>query len=370
MEFFDLNAQHQILKHKIDAGISRVLKHKKFILGPEIEELETKLKTYLGVDSCISVANGTDAIQVALMAIGVKPGDEVITPCFSYISAAEVIALLGAKPVFVDISDMGFNIDDKKIEEKITSRTKCIIPVNLFGQCANFNEINRVAAKYNIPVIEDAAQSFGAIYQGRKSGTLGTVGCTSFFPTKPLGCYGDGGAVFTNDNNLGEIIRQIARHGQKKKYLHARQGVNSRLDSIQGAVLLEKLKIFEDEIKKRNEVADRYSRLLKKHGFKGIPEILPDRRNVWAQYSVCASNRDELKTKLSQVGIPTAIHYPLPLNKQPALQGAELEFDVADKVAKEVISLPMSPYLKINDQDFIVENFLKFAVFEQSHSKS
>ncbi len=259
MEFVDLQEQRRRIKDEIDAGIKGVLDHGRFILGPEVAELEDKLADFCGVRHCVSCANGTDALQIAQMALGIGPGDEVITPGFSYIATAETIAMLGAKIVYVDIDPRTYNLNPDKLEAAITPKTRAIIPVSLFGQCADFDAINAIANEHNIPVIEDAAQSFGATYNGRRSCSLSQIACTSFFPSKPFGCYGDGGALFTNDDELAKIIRQIARHGQEKRYHHVRVGVNSRLDAIQAAILLAKLRIFiDDEINSRNTVAARY----------------------------------------------------------------------------------------------------------------
>jgi len=259
MEFIDLKAQYIALKADIEARIARVLDHGRYILGPEVAELEEQLASFTGAEHCISVANGTDALQIALMALGVGPGDEVITPGFSYIATAETVALLGARPVYVDIDASSYNIDPGLIEAAITPRTRAIIPVSLYGQCADFDAINAVAARYDLPVIEDGAQSFGASYKGRKSCNLSLIGCTSFFPSKPLGCYGDGGAIFTSDPELAKVMRQIARHGQERRYHHARVGINSRLDTVQAAVLLGKLAVFDDEMARRQVIAARYS---------------------------------------------------------------------------------------------------------------
>lgn len=262
IEFIDLKAQQARIKDKIDAGIQRVLAHGQYILGPEVAELEEKLAAFTGSKHCITCANGTDALQIAQMALGIGPRDEVITPGFTYIATAETVALLGAKPVYVDIDPRTYNLDPMLLEAAITPRTKAIIPVSLYGQCADFDSINAIAAKYGIPVIEDAAQSFGATYKGKRSCNLTTIACTSFFPSKPLGCYGDGGAIFTNDDELAKVLRQIARHGQDRRYHHIRVGVNSRLDTLQAAILLSKLDIFEDEIALRKQVAARYNELL------------------------------------------------------------------------------------------------------------
>ncbi|HPB97819.1 MAG TPA: DegT/DnrJ/EryC1/StrS family aminotransferase, partial [Polyangiaceae bacterium] len=259
MQFVDLKAQYQRVKAQIDTNIQKVLDHGQFILGPEVAELEEKLAVYTGARFCISVANGTDALQIAQMALDIGPGDEVITPAFTFIATAETVALLGAKPVFVDVDPCSYNLDPARLEEAITPRTKAIIAVSLYGQCADMDAINAIAARHGIPVIEDGAQSFGASYKGRKSGNLSTIACTSFFPSKPLGCYGDGGAIFTSDETLAQLMRQIARHGQQSRYHHVRVGINSRLDTLQAAVLLPKLSIFEEELALRQQVAGRYA---------------------------------------------------------------------------------------------------------------
>jgi len=359
MEFIDLKSQYLNLKKEIDTGISRVLDHGQFILGPEVAELEEKLAAYTGAKYCISVANGTDALQIVQMALGIGPGDEVITPGFTYIATAETVALLGAKPVYVDVDPKTYNIDPTLIEAAITSRTKGIIPVSLYGQCANFDVINEIAARYNIPVIEDAAQSFGGLYKGRKSCNLSTVSCTSFFPSKPLGCYGDGGAIFTNDSELAKIIRQIARHGQDRRYHHIRVGVNSRLDTIQAAILLPKLAILDEERSLRQVVADRYGKLLGEIGVESTPIIDADNQSIWAQYTIQVKNREQVQSALKDVGIPTAVHYPIPLNLQPAVADPKAVLPNGDRIAREVMSLPMGPYLTENDQDLVISALQK-----------
>lgn len=343
MQFIDLAAQQARIKDQIDANIQKVLTHGAYILGPEVAELEEKLAAYCGAQYCISVANGTDALQIALMALGVGAGDEVITPGFTYIATAETVALLGAKPVYVDIDEKTYNIDPAQIEAAITDKTKAIIPVSLYGQCADYDAINAVAAKHKLPVIEDAAQSFGATYKGRKSGNLTTIACTSFFPSKPLGCYGDGGAVFTNDETLATVIRQIARHGQDRRYHHIRVGVNSRLDTLQAAILLPKLAIFEEEMQLRQQVAAMYAEALQDTGI-AVPFIEAHNRSAYAQYTIRVKNRDAVQTALKEAGIPTAVHYPIPLNKQPAV-ASDAVLPVGDLVAQEVMSLPMHPYM-------------------------
>ncbi|MGQ4276468.1 DegT/DnrJ/EryC1/StrS family aminotransferase [Pseudidiomarina sp. E22-M8] len=359
MQFIDLAAQQARIKDKIDAAIQRVLAHGKYILGPEVAELEERLADYTGAKYCITVANGTDALQIAQMALGIGPGDEVITPGFTYIATAETVALLGAKPVYVDIDPKTYNLDPALLETAITRKTKAIIPVNLYGQCADFDAIISVANKYGIPVIEDAAQSFGATYKGRNSCNLSTISCTSFFPSKPLGCYGDGGAIFTNDDELGIVLRQIARHGQDRRYHHIRVGVNSRLDTIQAAILLPKLDIFPKEIQLRQEVAERYTELLTKSGFTATPLVEAHNTSAWAQYTIQVENRDKVQAKLKEQGIPTAIHYPIPLNQQPAVAAIDRVLPLGNRVSKRVISLPMHPYLSEKNQEAVVQALYK-----------
>nr|WP_239538086.1 DegT/DnrJ/EryC1/StrS family aminotransferase [Dyella mobilis] len=343
------------MKERIDAGIARVLAHGQYILGPEVSELEEKLAAYTGAHHCISVANGTDALQIALMSLGVGVGDEVVTTGFSHISTAESVAVLGAKPVYVDIDPQTYNLDADLISAVLTPRTKAIIVVSLYGQCANFDRVNAIAEKHGIPVIEDAAQSFGASYHGRKSCNLSTMACTSFFPSKPLGCYGDGGAIFTRDLDLAKAARLIARHGQDRRYHHSRIGVNSRLDTLQAAILLPKLEILDEEMTQRRQVADRYDQLLEPLDLT-LPVIERHNISAWAQYTVRVTHRDALRARLLEQGVPTAVHYPLPLNRQPALvDGSVYHLPRTDEAAQQVMSLPMSPYLDTKTQDFIVE---------------
>ncbi|MGY0217560.1 DegT/DnrJ/EryC1/StrS family aminotransferase [Endozoicomonadaceae bacterium StTr2] len=353
MHFIDLESQYFSIKKEIDKSINNVLQHGKFILGPEVEILEKELSKYTNAKHCISVANGTDALQIALMALEIKPGDEIISPAFSYIATAETAALLGAKIKYVDINPETYNIDFKNLESAVTEKTKAIIAVSLYGQCAEIDEINKIAKKFNIPVIEDGAQSFGATYKSRKSCNLTTIGCTSFFPSKPLGCYGDGGAIFTNDDELALCARQIARHGQDRRYHHIRVGVNSRLDTIQAAILLEKLKIFDEEIKKRQHVASYYDHLFKNNDKLLIPLIEPHNKSVYAQYTIQSDIRDKIVSKLKENNIPTAIHYPLPLNLQPAVQNKSSKVPVSESSSQKVLSLPMHPYLNKKDQESI-----------------
>ncbi|MCL6244588.1 DegT/DnrJ/EryC1/StrS family aminotransferase [Acinetobacter sp. ANC 7200] len=357
IEFIDLKAQQARLKDKIEAGIQNVLTHGQYILGPEVKELEEKLAAYVGAKYCITCANGTDALQIAQMAFGIGPGDEVITPGFTYIATAETVAILGATPVYVDVNPNTYNLDVEQLEAAITPRTKAIIPVSLYGQCADFDAINAIAAKYNIPVIEDAAQSFGATYKGRKSCNLTTVACTSFFPSKPLGCYGDGGAIFTNDDELAKVIRQIARHGQDRRYHHIRVGMNSRLDTLQAAILLPKLEILDEEMQARQRVAETYTKLFNEAGVDTTPCIEAHNQSAWAQYTIQVENRDDVQAKLKEQGIPTAVHYPIPLNKQPAVANANVSLPVGDAIAERVMSLPMHPYLLNENIKLIVGSF-------------
>ena len=354
MQFIDLAAQQARIKEKIDAGIQRVLAHGQYILGPEVAELEEKLATFAGAKHCITCANGTDALQIAQMAFGIGPGDEVITPGFTYIATAETIAVLGAKPVYVDIDRKTYNLDPEKLEAVITPKTKAIIPVSLYGQCADFDTINAIAGKHCIPVIEDAAQSFGATYKGKRSCNLSTVATTSFFPSKPLGCYGDGGAIFTNDDELAVILRQIARHGQERRYHHLRVGADSRLDTLQAAVLLPKLEIFEEELILRDKAANQYSQLFADTDVVW-PHVESHNFSAWAQYSVLVENRDAVQSGLKSYGVPTAIHYPLPLHKQRAVEDTSCQLPVSEASARTVISLPMHPYISKDDQAKVAE---------------
>lgn len=355
MQFVDLGAQQDRLREAIEGGIARVLVHGQYILGPEVAELEEKLADYCGAAHCVTVANGTDALQIALMALGVGSGDEIITPGFSYIATAEAAVVLGAKVVYVDIDPATYALDPALLEAAITQRTKAIIPVSLYGQCADFDAINAIAARHTIPVIEDGAQSFGASYHGRKSCNLSTIGCTSFFPSKPLGCYGDGGAMFTNDAELAKVIRQVARHGQQRRYFHVRVGMNSRLDTLQAAILLPKLAILDDEIAARLRVAQRYDA-----AFSGlsVPHVAQHNVSAWAQYTLRVTNRPAVQAALQAAGVPTAVHYPRPLNKQPAVADAAAYLPEGDQAAETVISLPMHPYMTGNDQQRVIDALL------------
>jgi UDP-2-acetamido-2-deoxy-ribo-hexuluronate aminotransferase len=358
MDFIDLKTQYRALRESINGRIQKVLDHGQFILGPEVPELEERLAAYTGSKHCITVASGTEALLIALMALDVKPGDEVITTPFTFVATAEMIVLLGAKPVFVDVQPDTCNIDPAKIEAVITPKTRAIMPVALYGQPADMDEINAIADRRGLPVIEDAAQSFGATYKGRKSCNLSTIGCTSFFPSKPLGCYGDGGAVFVNDAALAKAMREIRVHGQSGRYNHTRIGVGGRMDSIQCAVVLGKLERFEWEIERRIAIGRRYEELLRKLApGVGVLPVKPDRTSVHAQYTVCVSDRDGVQARLKQTGIPTAVHYPLGLHQQPAYAAAHAgeSYPVSERLAREVMSLPMHADLDEPTQDRVVE---------------
>lgn len=358
VNFFDLAAQQAEIKLQIDENIARVLTHGQYILGPEVYELEERLCDFTGAKYCISCGNGTDALQIALMSIGVGPGDEVIMPAFSYIAAAETTVLLGARPVYVDVDPISFNINPELIEEKITKKTKAIMPVSLYGQPADFVRINKIASKHGLMVIEDAAQSFGAEQWNQKSCNLSDIGCTSFFPTKPLGCYGDGGAIFTSDENLATTIRKIARHGQEQRYFHTMVGINSRLDTLQAAILLPKLGILDAEIKARDALALKYATALLDDKSLVCPSILAGNASAWAQYTLKVEQRDAFRQKLDSKGVPTAVHYPMPLNKQPAVQDHGLVLPVGDLLSDEVVSLPMHAYMSDDIFTRIIETIL------------
>jgi UDP-2-acetamido-2-deoxy-ribo-hexuluronate aminotransferase len=363
--FIDLKTQYQALKLQIQYRINRVLEHGQYIMGPEVRELEEKLAAYTGAKHCITVASGTEALLISLMALGIKPDDEVITTPFTFAATVEMIVLLGGKPVFVDIEPDTCNIDTNKIEEKITSRTKAIMPVSLYGQPADMDEINAIAARHgNIPVIEDAAQSFGATYKAKRSCNLSTIGCTSFFPSKPLGCYGDGGAIFTSDDSIAQACKEIRVHGQSKRYVHTRIGVGGRMDTLQCAIVLAKFERFEWEVKQRQEFAARYSELL---GLEGVTCISrkADRSSVYAQYSILVNDRDKLQQALADAGVPTAIHYPLPLNEQPAYKHLCCKDCTpnAHLNSKRILSIPISADLSLHDQNKVIKRILEKIVY-------
>jgi UDP-2-acetamido-2-deoxy-ribo-hexuluronate aminotransferase len=377
--FVDLAAQQERIRPRLEEALRKVLAHGKYILGPEVAELEERLAAFTGARHCITVASGTEALLISLMSLGIGPGDEVITTPFTFVSTAEVIALTGAKPVFVDVEPDTCNIDPQRIEAAVTTRTRAIIPVSLYGQPADMDEINAIAARkprvtglqspgksishvpgsshHPIAVIEDGAQSFGSLYKERRSGNLSTIGCTSFFPSKPLGCYGDGGAIFTSDDTIAQTCREVRVHGQSKRYVHTRIGVGGRMDTLQCAVLLAKLESFEWEIEQRLEIGERYNRWMDE---AGIPRVRQraDRTSVFAQYTVFLEERERIQEGLKKAGIPTAVHYPIPLNEQPAYKeicgGGNTP--VAADLARRVMSLPMSAYLREEDQRSIVGN--------------
>jgi UDP-2-acetamido-2-deoxy-ribo-hexuluronate aminotransferase len=360
MEFIDLKAQYRRLKPAIDARIQAVLDHGQYILGPEVRELEGLLAARVDAKRCISCASGTDALLLAMMTLGIGPGDEVITSPFTFFATAEMIALLGAVPVFGDIDPATYNVDPAKIEAAITPRTRAIMPISLYGQPAEMDAINAIAARHQLPVIEDAAQSFGALYHGRHSGNLSTIGCTSFFPSKPLGCYGDGGACFTNDDALASAMFELRNHGQDRRYHHTRIGINGRMDTIQAAVLLAKLDVFDEELLARSEAADRYGALLK--GAVQTPQLVPKRTSAWAQYTIEVDDREAVEAAMREIGVPTAVHYPVALHLQPVLVPLAEQFGLgpgsfphAERAADRVLSLPMHPYLTPVDMQRVTD---------------
>ncbi|MBU1658767.1 DegT/DnrJ/EryC1/StrS family aminotransferase [bacterium] len=357
INFIDLQAQYLAYQREIDSEVLEVFSSAQFIGGEKLNKLENSLSTYTGAKHAIGCSSGTDALLLALMALDIGAGDEVITTPFTFIATAEVIALLGAKSVFVDIQNDTYNIDPSKIENVITEKTKAIIPVSLYGQCADMDAINAIAKKHNLPVIEDACQSFGATYKGKKSCNLSTIGCTSFFPSKPLGAYGDGGAIFTNDDDLATKMRMLLNHGQNERYKHKYIGINGRLDAVQAAILNVKLKHFEKEVQAREEIGARYSDILEDSGVT-TPKIREENTSVYAQYSIRVKDRDAMVAKLSAKEIPTAVHYPVPLHLQEAFANLGYkagDFPISEAVATQIMSLPMSPYLTEAQQDYIAD---------------
>ncbi len=367
MQFIDLKAQQDGIRDRIDWRIAKVLDHGQYILGPEVSELEKLLADYVGIKHCVSCSSGTDALLMALMAHGVGPGDAIFTVSFTFISTAEVISLLGATPVFVDIEPDTFNMDPQKLEDAIKTvkngklRPKGIIPVDLFGQPVDYDEIEDIARKHNLFVLEDAAQSFGAEYKGKKACSLGNIAATSFFPAKPLGCYGDGGAIFCSDDIIAEKLRSIRVHGKgNHKYDNIRIGANGRFDTIQAAILLAKMEVFEEEMALRDFVTKRYTEGLA--GKVVTPVVKEDRISAWAQYSLLSEQRDELMKKLKSKGIPTAIYYPRPLHLQTAYSWLDYkkgDFPVSEKIADQIFSLPMHPYLSVEDQQYIIDSLIE-----------
>jgi len=359
----DLHGQYLHIKDEVDAAIQKVIESTAFINGPEVKDLQLKLKEYLGCKYVITCANGTDALQIALMALGLKPGDEVIVPDFTFIATAEIIALLKLKPIFVDVDPNTFLIDINKLENAITPKTKAIIPVHLYGQCANMKSIMAVAKNHNIFVVEDNAQAFGADIlineSWEKSGTVGDIGCTSFFPSKNLGCFGDGGAIYTNDDKLGEVLSSIANHGAKVKYYQDMVGVNSRLDTLQAAILLVKLNQIDNYNKARQYAAEIYDSNLNDVRQIKIPERVIDSTHVFHQYTLKVEQRDELKRYLAEYEIPTMIYYPVGMHNQKPYK-IKGDFKISDNLCKSVLSLPMHTELKAEQQLFIVDKIKKF----------
>ena len=363
MQFIDLKSRHKLIGDKINARIQKVMDHGQFILGPEVRELEQKLAEFTGSKHCIIVSSGTDSLLIALMSLGVRAGDEVITVPYTWISTAEVIALLGAKPVFVDIRPDTWNMDETHVEAAITEKTKAIMPVSIYGQCPDMDAINAIGERYNLPVIEDAAQSFGATYKGKKSCNLSTIGSTSFFPSKPLGCYGDGGALFANDDELVEKFRWIRVHGQKRKHHHPILGLNGRMDTLQAAILLEILEVFPAEVMKREQLGQTYSESLSHIEGLTTPRIGEHNTSVYAQYTILSEQREEIQQSLKEKDIPSVSYYSVPLHLQPVFENLGLkvgDFPVAEKVANQCLSLPMSPYLSEEDQNDVISTISSF----------
>jgi UDP-2-acetamido-2-deoxy-ribo-hexuluronate aminotransferase len=346
--FIDLKTQYKAIKESVDLRMQKVLEHGAFVNGPEISEFERVLEKYTGAKHALACANGTDALLVPLMALGIGPGDEVITTAFSFIATAEVIVLAGATPVYVDIDPVTFNIDTSLIEKAITPKTKAILPVSLYGQVADMDEINGIAKKHGLHVIEDAAQSFGATYKNTKSCATSNFAGTSFFPAKPLGCYGDGGAIFTNDTSFATAMKEIREHGSEKRYYHTRIGLNARLDTLQCAILLAKMERYEWEVEQRDRLGNAFNHAFRELAQFGliVPEVKSDRKSVWAQYTVRTPHRDAFQKKLTELGVPSSIHYPMIMADQPAykkLSGDTSHLTQARKAAQEVISLPLYP---------------------------
>jgi UDP-2-acetamido-2-deoxy-ribo-hexuluronate aminotransferase len=367
MEFIDLKTQYLRYKDEIDARIAAVLDHGRFIMGPEIQELESKLAAYVGVEYCLTVASGTDSLEIALRALDIGPGDEVITVPFTWISSAEVILLVGAKPVFVDIEPEYFNIDPNQVEAAITPRTKAIIPVSLFGQMPDYTAINQIAAKYGVTVVEDAAQSFGAMQNGKKSCSVTEISSTSFFPSKPLGCYGDGGALFTNNKTMADKMAAIRTHGGLVRHHHPYVGMNGRMDTLQAAIILAKLPHFSSELEARIEVGTRYNKLLRES--IRIPRTLDGNTHVYAQYTVRLDDRDTIASQLRERGIPTAVYYPKCVHEQPIFAPygySRGDFPISEQASAQVLSLPMHPFLAQDAQELVVNHLLD--IVNQKHT--
>lgn len=359
MQFINLKTQYERYKMEIDNRIQAVLDHGQYIMGPEVLELEETLAEYVGVKHCITVSSGTHSLEIALRALNIGPGDEVITVSFSWISSAEVILLVGATPVFVDINPSTFTMDVKLLEAAITKKTKAIIPVSLFGQMCDMETINAIAGRYSLAVIEDGAQSFGATRHGKRSCGVSLIGSTSFFPAKPLGCYGDGGALFTDDDGLAESFRAIRTHGGVRRHYHTHVGTNGRLDTLQAAVLLVKFIHFSKEMEARRTIAARYTKLL--NGYVKTPQVADGNTHVYAQYTVRTDSEERagLVQKLRDCGIPTGIYYPKCFHEQPVFKHLGYKygnFPESERASREVLSLPMHPFLTPEEQQLIAEH--------------
>ncbi|WP_289060237.1 DegT/DnrJ/EryC1/StrS family aminotransferase [uncultured Zobellia sp.] len=360
IDFANLTKAYQEHSSEFEKTILDVMSSARYILGKETDELEASLQDYVQTDYALGVSSGTDALLLAMMALGIRGGDEIITTPFTFIATAETIACLGAKPVFVDIDEETFNMDASLIEGVITEKTKAIMPVSLYGQMANLDEINEIASRHNLAVIEDAAQSFGALYKGKRSCSTTTIGCTSFFPAKPLGCFGDGGAVFTKDQELYDKMKAMRVHGQVKRYTHKYIGMGGRLDNLQAAILNIKLRHYEKDIERRQSIAEKYTEQLSAN--VSTPVVKEDRTSVWAQYTVRIKNREEIQMRLKEAGIPTAVHYPIPMHLQECfayLGHTKGDFPISEICAAEVMSLPMNPYLSKDEIEYITSNLIK-----------
>jgi UDP-2-acetamido-2-deoxy-ribo-hexuluronate aminotransferase len=359
IDFANLQYQHKLYQKEIEQAILGVARKCNFIMGEEVTKLESSLQDFTGAKHAISCSSGTDALLLAMMALDIKPGDEIITTPFTFIATAETIAFLGAKPVFVDIDRATYNIDPAQIEAAITPRTKAIVPVSLYGQPADMDAIQAIADRHHLKLIIDGAQSFGSTYKGRTDSSLGDISCTSFFPAKPLGCYGDGGAVFTNDDTLADKMKSLRLHGQTKRYHHKYIGMGGRLDTIQAAVLNVKLKHYAKDLRLRQEVAEKYTKALENNSNLILPFVEEARTSAWAQYSIRVKNRDELQEKLKEAGIPTAVHYPMPLHLQECFAYLEYktgDFPISEIVAEEIMSLPMNSYVANEEIEYIAGN--------------
>ena len=355
IDFANLKYQYKLYKDEIDIAIHAVLDKSNYIMGEEVKELEENLQEFTGAKHAITCSSGTDALLLAMMALDIKPGDEIITTPFTFIATAETIAFLGAVPVFVDIDEKTYNIDPEKIEEKITSKTKAIIPVSLYGQPADIDAIQAIADKHSLKVIIDGAQSFGGTYNGKADSNLGDISTTSFFPAKPLGCFGDGGAVFTNNDALAEKMKSLRVHGQSKRYHHKYIGMGGRMDTMQCAIVNVKLKHYEKDLALRQEVAQNYTKALQGRELV-LPTVDNKATSAWAQYSVRVKNRDELQVKLKEQGIPTAVHYPMPLHLQEAFEYLNYkkgDFPISERVSEEIMSLPMNPYVGDDEIEYV-----------------